>query len=713
MAGRFGMLRSFVRAVAVFAVLAFAVPALSTAAAPAPPAAFAGSIHIPTVATPPVLANGLADPAWKAAVRIPVDYDMRTRRLDPGASTAYALLSGKHLFVAFHAVQHARIVAGQRQDNVGLGNDDGVVVYLYPDGPSGFVYAFVVNPRGIHSAYSSENTAYAPTWQSSGKITPDGYTVTMEIPLDAIKGGKNGIWRANFRRVESQTLDDYVWSYAPNAVAGNDPPPVDAGTLIGFPLANAAARPQPRIGIYGLGAIASRSAGGNTSRAGADISIPLTRTTSFVSTIHPDYSNVEIDQQTISPTAFPRYFSDVRPFFTQQQNYYNNFSCFSCQGTQSLYTTSIPTPRYGNAIEGKQGLFSFAGFDAVGVARDDNAQSLSVQSRDQKLSASLQQSATSVDGMVDRVDTLGAGYDSQKGLAFGASDSQERGSLVSAANQGQWLNVGVGFYDKSQGLYSSWQRIGAEYNPIDGYVANNNIAGYSSNYQKTWYRAKEDVIPRVLFYAQTDLFHNPDGRVGQSDDQVALGVDLQHLLGIQQLMHLRGQIGSSYVRLNDGVLVPVSQNGLDFTYGYRTGTPIEVTYYTGRFGPGKLDYWTRDFNALIAKKITLTLEDDDGDQRLDNGMRQTQWLERGSLTWQEGGNRSLSVGVRRIVGPGPILDFSMPPPPSLDSWNLSAAYYQRWPHDELYIVYGDASRLSTVPQFIVKIIHYVGAEKGV
>ncbi|MHB8146362.1 MAG: DOMON domain-containing protein [Vulcanimicrobiaceae bacterium] len=713
MAGKFDMLRLLVRTAVLCGVLVFALPAASTAADPSTPTAFAGSAHIPRVAEPPVLESGLADPAWKAAVQIPVDYDMRTRRLDPKASTAYALISGKHLFVAFRATQHARIVADERQDNVGLGNDDGVIVYLYPDGPSGFTYAFIVNPLGFHTAFSSENTAYAPAWKSSGKITPDGYTVAMEIPLDAIKGGKNGVWRANFRRVESQTLDDYVWSYAPNAVAGSDPPAVDAGTISGLPVASSAVRPQPRIGIYGLGAIASKSAGGDTSRAGADLSIPITRTTSFVSTIHPDYSNVEIDQQTISPTAFPRYFSDVRPFFTQLQNYYNNFSCFSCQGTQALYTTAIPTPRYGNAIEGKQGMFSFAGFDAVGAGRDDNAQSLSLQSRDQRLSASLQQNATSVDGLVDHVDTAGASYDSQKGLAFEAIDSQERGTLVNTASQGQWLSAGVGFYDKTQGLYSSWQRTGSEYNPIDGYVANNNIAGYSSNYSKVWYRAKDALIPRVLFYAQTDLFHNPDGRVGQSDDQVAVGIDLNHALGSKRLMHLRGQIGSSYVRLSDGVLVPVTQNGLDFTYGYRTGTPIDVTYYTGRFGPGTLDYWTRQFNALIAKKITLTLEDDDGDQRLDNGMRQTQWLERGSLTWQESGNRSLSLGVRRIIGPGPILDFSMPPPPTLNNWNLSAAYYQRWPHDELYIVYGDASQLSTVPQFVVKIIHYVGAEKGV
>ena len=706
-------LRLLAHAVVLLFVLILAQAAVSNAANPATPTTFSGSVHIPTVAVPPKLARGLADPAWKEAARIPVDFDMRTRRLDPKACVAFVLISGSHLYVAFHALQHARIIADQRQDNVGLGNDDGVIVYLYPNGATGFTYAFAANPHGVHTAYSSENSAYAPTWRSVGEITHDGYIVTMAIPLDAIKGGKNGVWRANFRRIESKSLDDYLWSYAPTAVAGSDPPAVDAGTISGLPTLKSAPWPKPRVGIYALGGIASASVGGNTSRTGADISIPVTRTTSFVSTIHPDYSNVEIDQQTISPTAFPRYFNDVRPFFTQIQNYYNNFSCFSCLGVQPLYTTAISTPRFGNAIEGKQGIFSFSGFDAVGSGRDDNAQSVSVQSRNQKFNASFQQNAASFSGLVDHVNTVGAAYDSQKGLAFEALDSQESGTLVTTASDGQWVNAGVGLYDKTQALYTSWEGIGSKYAPVDGYVPNNNIAGYSSNYSKVWYRSKNTLVPRVLFYTETDLFRSPDGRVGQSDNQVAVGLDLNRFLGSKQLMHVRGQIGSSYVRLGDGTLVPVTQNGLDFTYGYRTGTPIEISYSTGRFGPGTLDYWTRQLNARIAKKMMFTLEADEGDQHLDDGARQQQWLERGSLTWQEGGNRSLSVGVRRIIGANPILDLSMPQPPALNSWNLSAAYYQRWPHDELYVVYGDASQLSTVPQFLVKFIFYVGAQKGV
>ncbi len=43
---------------------------------------------------------------------------------------------------------------------------------------------------------------------------------------------------------------------------------------------------------------------------------------------------------------------------------------------------------------------------------------------------------------------------------------------------------------------------------------------------------------------------------------------------------------------------------------------------------------------------------------------------------------------------------------------MTFAFHHRTPHDELYFAYGDASRLSTLPQFILKFIHYFGAEKG-
>ena len=47
-----------------------------------------------------------------------------------------------------------------------------------------------------------------------------------------------------------------------------------------------------------------------------------------------------------------------------------------------------------------------------------------------------------------------------------------------------------------------------------------------------------------------------------------------------------------------------------------------------------------------------------------------------------------------------------------DGWNLSFAYHKLLQHNEIYLVYGDASAFSTSPQLIFKVVHYFGADKG-
>jgi hypothetical protein len=123
---------------------------------------------------------------------------------------------------------------------------------------------------------------------------------------------------------------------------------------------------------------------------------------------------------------------------------------------------------------------------------------------------------------------------------------------------------------------------------------------------------------------------------------------------------------------------------------------------------------------------TLSLEADDTHQYLDAGGVNTQWLERLGYTYAASANSSFSLGVRRIIGTPPLVFAASPvscttvvtlaqvagATPCTGAWNLSFAYHHRSPHDDLYFGYGDASQLSTTPSFIIKLIHYFGAEKG-
>ena len=206
------------------------------------------------------------------------------------------------------------------------------------------------------------------------------------------------------------------------------------------------ARPKPRAAIYALGEAASRTIGGSTSRVGADLSVPITPTASFYSTFHPDYSNVELDQQTISPTVYQRYYSEVRPFFTQAANFYNQFNCDVCQNIQALYTPAIPTPAQGYAVEGKQGPFGFATFDAIGDGRNDLASALDYTSSDTRWYASLQRVSANMPGFIDDVDR-------GRRRLFGPASTSTRTSTTAAIrartcsspNQAQYYEVGGGW----------------------------------------------------------------------------------------------------------------------------------------------------------------------------------------------------------------------------------------------------------------------------
>ncbi|MBV8298857.1 MAG: hypothetical protein JO083_04760, partial [Candidatus Eremiobacteraeota bacterium] len=142
-----------------------------------------------------------------------------------------------------------------------------------------------------------------------------------------------------------------------------------------------------------------------------------------------------------------------------------------------------------------------------------------------------------------------------------------------------------------------------------------------------------------------------------------------------------------------------------------SSTPTSIVYNTGRFGPGRVDSWVRSSTMRAGSRGTLSLEVDDTLGYEDNGTTNVQWLERLGYSYATGSNSSLAVGVRRIIGTPPIVDIRALPS-FTSAWNLSFAFHRRTPHDELYFAYGDASQLSTLPQLVLKFIHYFGAEKG-
>jgi hypothetical protein len=675
------------------------------------------TLVVPTVASPPPLDPKADVATWAQAASVTLSWDVQHQKPSSELSVAHIATDATYLYVRFDNAQHEPLWARQHTNDIGDGTDDEIWVDLWPNGPNGFYYQFAATSNGTHFQYSTENTAYDPTWWSYGAAHPDGsWTTTEKIPLKVVRGsGSSGGWRIQFVRIVRSTGERQIWSWGPLQTNGDDV--TYAAPTSGMAPA-AVSRATPRVGVYGLGALGSPGSGLSTSRMGADFSVPVTATSSIYGTLHPDFSNVEVDQQTIAPTAYQRVYTEVRPFFTQGANYYDPFDCDVCPYTAQLYTPSIPTPRDGYAFEGKQGLFSFAGFDAVGLDRDDGAEMVQMHTPNNQWSYAVQQVDVDLPGIVDHTITSGVHFNDAKHWDAFFNYGEDLGTDVLDDSRNKRIDGGAYYYTNTFGMGASLRSFGEYYQPLDGYVTHPDIAGYAIFENKEWLFPATSWLDSIQFWSFVDRYHDHTGALDQTDNNLSLDVLTHGLIDVQ------GGIGSSYLKLPNGIFSPVSQDGIQFTWHSgsannpgnngnhgSSATPTVISWNGGRFGPGRLNAWLRSSTMRAGQRGTITFEVDDTDQQLDSGARNEQWLERLSYNYLIGQNSSVAFGIRRIDGTAPLI-FTLAPPTLINAWNVSFDYHKRWGPNELYFAYGDASQVYTVHEFIVKLIRYVGAEKG-
>jgi hypothetical protein len=655
------------------------------------------TISAPRTSSPPPIDGSIDHPAWRAAAHVALDWNVDFRRPASDKTDAYALVDASYLYLAFVAHQSVPVLATQRTTGKAVDSDDWVAAFVWPGGVNGFQYMFKCNALGVCYQTSSENADFAPIWRAAGRITADGFIVTMRLPLDVMRGDGQDRWRIQLARQNNRIGNGtLVWAYAPDMDAEDQA--VYAGYLDGMHGLGAPVRPRPRLGIYGLGAIGSSRSGGNTSRVGADFAIPVSRSGSVVGTIHPDYSNVELDQQTIAPTEFRREFLEVRPFFTQGASFYNKFDAIADPGNIMLYTPGVATPSDGLAFEGTQGNFGLAAYEATSPLRTDAAQAASWSSADNVYSATLQRVTLNAPGLVDRATAGYVRVDNQRNLFAYADLGTDAGTNVLDPSRAQWSEFGAASHGRAYFIGAALRKIGEFYDPLDGFVAHPDIAGWAGS-------GEQDVLPpagpilSVSLVSSIDRYHNARGALDQSDQNVGIGVQTRSQYSFF------ASSGSDFLLLPDGQGAMFDQNGVTIGYRDQSTTPTSFSYNAGRFGDGYLRSWSRTVSFQAGAKGSVMLEADDTALAADDGTTPKQWLERAAFSYQIGPQTSLAIGVRRIIGAEQQNQF-------VDASNVSAALHDRIGADDLYLVYGDANALATPPRLLLKWVHYFGAEKG-
>ena len=698
------------------------------------------SLLVPAVQSPPPLDASHGAAGWPVTTTISLPWNVAHARSAHDSTAVGVLTDGRYLYVRFDAVQHEPIIANQHSDDAVTGgsninggiawSDDAVWVDLWPTGAGGFQYTFEASPNGAHNEASTENTAFAPQWESHGWTTSDGYTVTMAIPLAVVHGAHEGSWRMQFVRYVRSTGELDVWSYDATQTSPDD---VSRAGNVTVPLVLRPPLPKPRIGLYGLERVASSAAGSSGSHFGADFSVPVTQTASVFGTVHPDFSNVELDQQSISPTVYARVFNEVRPFFTQSAGYFNNFNCSICNGFRTtLYTPIIPTPLAGYAFEGRQGLFGLAGFDSIGAGRTDAASALNYTSTDAHWQAAFQHVSTDVDavgtipGFVDDTDETGVSwYNGQHTSAY-LNDSKETGTFITDPSQAGWIDGGGGWGSQSFALYGAFRKVGSEFNPFDGFDSHAGVAGYGLYTARVWTFAPQDFLSSAGVSGVIDRYQGPIDGQAQSDNATTLDLLTKNTWDLQIFT------GSDYWRFFNGsgvnqtsTLEPLTQNG-GFALTYHSGmqnnlnnfpthgasaTPTTIQWYTGRYGIGRLDTWIRSSTIKAGSRGSLTFTVDDTAQWMPQGTNaNVQWFDTAAYAYQVSSASSFALGLRREIG--------VPPVPNGggncvgECSNVSVAYHLRTRDEEFYLAYGDPNSLVTTPQAILKVIFYIGGEKG-
>jgi hypothetical protein len=661
----------------------------------------------PALALPQIAVDG-------GGATVSLNWDVQRARPMHEQTVVHISSDQNYLLVQFDATQREPIAQSQRTNDVGQGTDDEVWIDLWPSGPTGYQYQFFATPNGTHYESSSENTTFAPHWESSGVTHSGGYTVTMKIPLDVMRGAQSSLsWKVQFARYIRATGEQAVWSYDTAQTSPDDP--ARAGSMkLSIPVAH---RPKPRIAAYALGTAASGSIGGSTSRTGADISIPLASSASFYATFHPDFSNVELDQQTISPTVYPRALAEVRPFFTQGSNNFNDFYCNFCNGFTPVYTPAIPTPRDGYAIEGKSGPFSLTAFESSATQRSDQATGVVYVSPDLRWTASANRVAVAAPGLKDDETVAGAFYNDLKHLTAYANYGTDAGTNVLRGDQAQYYDAGATWTSQTFSAWGGAHRIGKFFNPVDGFILLPGVSGWGMFANKIWTLSPNAAFSAVSLGGAMQRNHANTGGLNQTSNKLDFDLLTRSAIDVNLTS------GSTYLLLPSG-LAPVSQSGVAVTYhsGSQTNNPISfdahgpsatpttVSFNTGRFGDGRLDTWLRSSAMRVGTRGTLTLELDDTAQRFPSSPANVQWFERLGFTYQVSSDSSVGIGLRRVIG--------LPPVPNGGGncvgtcSNISAAYHLRLRHYELYFAYGDPSALTTAPQLLLKAVFYAGADKG-
>jgi hypothetical protein len=203
---------------------------------------------------------------------------------------------------------------------------------------------FEINPMGVKGDHQNGDASYDPVWEGAAHVDSLGWSAEMRIPYSQLRfpRSERQLWGMQVWRTIDRRNEFDMWAFWRNNEPGGPP---YFGTLEGITVAS-----QPRqleVVPYVTSRVRSaRAADSDPYHAnrearynlGGDLKYNLTTNLTLDATVNPDFGQVEVDPAQVNLTAFETTFSERRPFFVANSQYFSfgGFSCYFCSNVSSL-----------------------------------------------------------------------------------------------------------------------------------------------------------------------------------------------------------------------------------------------------------------------------------------------------------------------------------------------------------------------------------------
>lgn len=292
--------------------------------------------HIKRAASPIVIDGIIDEEAWQQAqtatdffMVLPMDTSKAQVRTD--VKMTYDNQNLYLIAVCYNALPGPYMVESLRRD-FNFGKNDNFLLFMDPfdDQTNGFSFganAAGAQWDGIMYEGGAVDLSWDNKWYSAVKNYPDKYIFEAAIPFKTIRY-KKGItrWGINFSRNDLKTTEKSSWAPVPRqfptaslAYTGTlvwDQPPPEAGL-------NVSVIPYALVGSEKDFITHNKTV--YHKDVGVDAKIALTSSLNLDLTVHPDFSQVEVDKQVTNLSRYELFFPERRQFFLENADLFANF----------------------------------------------------------------------------------------------------------------------------------------------------------------------------------------------------------------------------------------------------------------------------------------------------------------------------------------------------------------------------------------------------